>query len=92
VLITVKIGQYGIEVSRHHSTFGLERYKELEKKYPDKEFYYFVDNTFSLASMQDFPFLEVLINTACPRIADDEAPLPLLNIEDLEFLERKTTT
>jgi diphthamide biosynthesis enzyme Dph1/Dph2-like protein len=87
VLITTKPGQYGIEVTKTQTAFGLERYKKLEKKYPDKEFYYFIDNTFSLAAMQDFPFVEFFINTACPRIADDESPRPLLNIEDLEALE-----
>jgi 2-(3-amino-3-carboxypropyl)histidine synthase len=90
VLISVKGGQYGLEVAGRFPKQGLDRYLDLEKEYPDKRFTFLVDNTCNLAGLEDFPFLEALINTACPRIAIDDhknTPLPLLNIEDLMLLK-----
>ncbi len=55
---------------------GQEYYKkslELEKKYPDKQFYYFVDNEVSFNQLENFNFIDVWVNTACPRIALDDA-------------------
>jgi len=47
-----------------------------------KNIYIFVDNTFNYAEMENFPFIDVWVNTACPRIGDDETPKPLININD----------
>ncbi len=61
VMITVKPGQ--------------EQFKSallLEKKYPHKKFYYFVDDVVSFNQLENFPFIEVWINTACPRIGLDD--------------------
>jgi len=61
VIVTIKPGQ--------------EQFKTgllLEKKYPDKKFYYFVDNTISFDQLENFPFIEVWVNTACPRIGLDD--------------------
>ena len=54
---------------------GQEFYKAslaLEKKYPDKKFYYFIDNNISFNQLENFPFIDVWINTACPRIGFDD--------------------
>ena len=61
VIVTIKPGQ--------------EQYKcslVLEEKYPNKKFYYFVDNNISFDQLENFPFVDIWINTACPRIGLDD--------------------
>ena len=71
-LITVKPGQ--------------NRFNEcikIEEKFKDKEFYYFVDNTVNLSSLENFPFIDVFINTCCPRMIDDESRVTIVNMNEL---------
>ncbi len=78
VLITLKPGQQKAYLA-----------KNLEKDYPDKEFYYFVDNTFQLQELENFPFIDTYLNTMCERMGYDDMTvegMSLLNIEDLEAL------
>ncbi|MBS3116659.1 diphthamide synthesis protein, partial [Candidatus Woesearchaeota archaeon] len=61
VIVTIKPGQ--------------EQFKAgliLEKKYPNKKFYYFIDNVISFDQLENFPFIEVWVNTACPRVGFDD--------------------
>ncbi|HLC81159.1 MAG TPA: diphthamide synthesis protein [Candidatus Nanoarchaeia archaeon] len=61
IIITVKPGQ--------------EQFKpalELEKKFPDKKLFYFIDNNISFNQLENFPFIETWVNTACPRIGLDD--------------------
>ncbi len=72
IMISLKPGQ----MIKH-----VEKIKqELEKKYPDKKFYLFLFETLDINQMNNFPFIEAWINTACPRISDD---VKVLNYEDL---------
>ncbi len=61
IIITIKPGQEQLRPS-----FA------LEKKYPDKKFYYFIDNTISFDQLENFNFIDVWVNTACPRIGVDD--------------------
>ena len=61
VIITVKPGQEHLRPSFF-----------LEKKFPGQKFYYFIDDTVSFSQLENFPFIEVWINTACPRIGFDD--------------------
>lgn len=61
VLITIKPGQEHLQPSL-----------ALEEKYPQKKFYYFIDNTISFDQLENFPFIDVWVNTACPRIGLDD--------------------
>jgi len=75
ILITLKPGQQKAYMT-----------EKLAEQYPEKTFYYFVDNTFSLASLQDFPFIDMFLNTMCERMGYDDMDvegLTVLNIEDL---------
>lgn len=45
---------------------------KLQEKYPSKRFYYFVDNNLSFDQLENFNFIDVWVNTACPRIALDD--------------------
>jgi len=55
------------------------------KKQSDKHIILFVDDTFNYNHMENFPFVDVWVNTACPRIGFDDVtsmPRPLINITD----------
>ncbi|MFH1650105.1 MAG: diphthamide synthesis protein [Candidatus Woesearchaeota archaeon] len=75
VLVTTKPGQTRIRNAL-----------QLKEKYPDKNFYFLTDNTFNLQSLEDFPFCEVFVNTACPRIAYEDTvkiPRPIVDLDEL---------
>ena len=61
VVITIKPGQ-----EYYRSSL------KLESIYPDKKFYYFIDNNISFNQLENFPFIDMWINTACPRIGTDD--------------------
>src|SRR3989338_853632 len=61
VIVTIKPGQEEFRPSLL-----------LEKKFPDKKFYYFIDNVVSFDQLENFPFIEVWVNTACPRVGFDD--------------------
>ena len=61
VIVTIKPGQEQLNS-------GLK----LEEKYPNKKFYYFIDNDISFGQLENFPFIDVWVNTACPRIGLDD--------------------
>jgi len=54
---------------------GQEQFRpalELETKYPHKKFYYFIDNVVSFDQLENFNFIDVWINTTCPRVGFDD--------------------
>lgn len=60
--------------------------KRLREQYPEKQFYVFLGNTIDLQSLENFPFIDVWLNTACPRIGYDDIEKtlkPLINAEDV---------
>ena len=61
VIITIKPGQEHLQPS-----FA------LEKKYPNKKFYYFIDNTVSFDQLENFNFINTWVNTTCPRVGFDD--------------------
>lgn len=86
VIITVKPGQEHLRPSFF-----------LEKKFPDKKFYYFIDDIISFSQLENFPFIDVWVNTACPRIGfDDQEQFRkgVLNLNDArraqEILSKKS--
>ena len=74
VLISTKFGQYNLKE-------GLA----LKKKYVNKNFYFLMFDNINPSSLEDFPFIDMFVNTACPRMIDDykKFPKPILNIDDL---------
>ena len=60
--------------------------KRLRAEHPEKQFYVFLGNTLDLSGLEDFPFVDVWLNTACPRIGYDDiykTQKPLVNAEDV---------
>ena len=79
VLITLKAGQQKEFLARN-----------LAVDYPDKKFYYFVDNTYDFQSLNNFPFIDMYLNTMCERIGLDDTNvqgLPIMNVEDLKDMK-----
>jgi 2-(3-amino-3-carboxypropyl)histidine synthase len=78
VIITVKPGQMGAQV-------GLKKILELEKKFPDKKFYYLIADTIDFTQLENFSFVECFVNTACHRMVDDydKFPKAVVNIEEV---------
>ncbi len=71
----------GIIVSQKPGQNQMNRALALKKKL-DKESYIFLcDNVHSL---EDFNDIECWVNTACIRIVEDDLPVPMINIKDVE--------
>lgn len=68
ILVTIKPGQQYFNLAKK-----LKRQLESE----GKKAYIFIDNTLSLNQLENYPFVQVWINTACPRIGTDD----IINIE-----------
>jgi len=62
----------GVLVSTKPGQSYFKQALKLKEKYKDKEFYYIVTDTLNFDSLEDFPFIEVWVNTACPRIGWDD--------------------
>lgn len=62
------------------------RAQKLKKKYPDKEFYFIAFDTVDFSQLENFPFVEVFVNTPCNRLIDEyeKIPKPMINIDDIE--------
>lgn len=78
VLITTKYGQGRLKESL-----------ALQEKYPKKKFFFFMADVIDFPTLEDFPFIQVYVNTACPRIMDDieKLPRPMVNIQDINNIE-----
>lgn len=61
VIVTIKPGQEQFRPSL-----------ALEKRYANKKFYYFIDDRVSFDQLENFNFIDVWVNTACPRIGFDD--------------------
>jgi len=70
VLVSTKKGQY----------YDVNKLKELEKKYPKKKLYVFMAETIDYKQLENFPFIEAWVNTACPRIEEDTK---IVNIQEI---------
>lgn len=68
----------GVLVSTKPGQHNLKEAEKLKKKY-DKRFYFFIADTFDFKEMENFPFIEAWVNTACPRIEGKN----IVNLEDL---------
>ncbi|MBW3004809.1 diphthamide synthesis protein [Candidatus Woesearchaeota archaeon] len=70
----------GILVSVKHGQNRMDKALELAKK-KDKEYYLFAFDTLNPSDLENFPFIETWVNTACPRIADEKPNI--INISEL---------
>jgi len=79
--------EIGVLISTKPGQHNLKKAYDLEKRFPEKNFYYLVFNTLNYSELENFPFIECFVNTACPRISYDEADKfrkPVINIDEIE--------
>jgi 2-(3-amino-3-carboxypropyl)histidine synthase len=74
IMVSVKPGQYS-----YRRAIGIR--KKLELK--GKNCYIFVFDTLDANEMENFPFIEFWVNTACPRIADDKDKKNVIDMAEL---------
>ncbi len=76
----------GILVSTKKGQQNIEAAKQIDQMYPEKKCYLFAFNTLNINDLENFPFIECWVNTACPRIATDDsirAGKAVINFEDI---------
>ncbi|RLG18369.1 hypothetical protein DRN75_01900 [Nanoarchaeota archaeon] len=73
ILVSVKPGQRKIEAAESLK-------KQLESN--GKKAYIIMFDTLDVSQLDNFPFIQAYINTACPRISDDKFNKPIINITD----------
>lgn len=77
ILVTVKPGQQYLK--------NAIKLKEKLKE-DGKESFIFIDDDLQINLLENYPFIDVWVNTACPRIGTDDIttiPVALLNIRDI---------
>ena len=70
----------GILVSTKPGQQDMKAAKELAKR-KDKEYFIFAFDTLNEMDLENFPFIQCWVNTACPRIADKKPNI--INISDI---------
>lgn len=74
----------GVFISTKPGQQRMKRALELKEKYSEKEFYFFTSNNFNLNETENFPEIQMWVNTACPRIDLDFFEKNVINLDDLE--------
>ena len=78
--------EIGVLISTKPGQSQIKKAYDLEKKFPDKNFYFLLFDTIDFSELENFPFIQCFINTACPRISYDEAEKigkAVVNVDDL---------
>ena len=84
--------EIGVVVSTKPGQSQFTQAQLLKKQYPDKNFYYFVFDTVNYRDLENFPFVECFVNTACPRMGlDDSKQFPKSVINLNKILKSVTT-
>ncbi len=82
IIITKKPGQENIKRA--------EKLKQnIIKKWPNKKVYLLISDEINFNELENFNFIDIYVNTACPRIAYDDSirtEKKLINLEDAEEL------
>ena len=81
--------EVGLLVSLKPGQNNFKKAVELKEQLKDKNCYLFAFDTLEFNQIENFPFIECWVNTACNRILDDYSkfPKPLIDLADLEEKE-----
>ena len=87
-------GEVGILVSLKPGQNNFRKAIELKDKLREKNCYVFASDTIDFSQIENFPFIQCWVNTACSRILDDydKFPKPLVDLSDIERMELLTVT
>lgn len=78
ILVSTKPGQNNMKKALELKEKNDKLQQEDSQK---KEYYIFQFDTLNPSELENFPFIECWVNTACPRIADEK--VSIVNISDL---------
>jgi|TARA_Y100000310_G_C20670889_1_gene810225 2-(3-amino-3-carboxypropyl)histidine synthase len=76
IMVSLKPGQYSYKKA-------VEIKEKLERK--GKHCFIFVFDTLDATEMQNFPFIDFWVDTACPRISDDGDKKNIIEMSELDF-------
>ena len=78
--------EIGILVSLKPGQNNFRKAVELKNKLKDKNCYIFAFDTLDFNQIENFPFVQCWVNTACNRILDDYSkfPKPLMDLSDFD--------
>jgi len=81
--------EIGILVSLKPGQNNFRKAVELKKQLKDKNCYIFAFDTLDFNQVENFPFIQCWVNTACNRILDDygKFPKPLIDLSEIEKME-----
>lgn len=81
--------EIGILVSLKPGQNNFRKAVELKKQLKEKNCYIFAFDTLDFNQVENFPFIQCWVNTACNRILDDygKFPKPLVDLSDIEKIE-----
>jgi len=84
--------EIGILVSLKPGQNNFKKAVELKKQLKGKNCYIFAFDTLDFWQIENFPFIQCWVNTACNRILDDyeKFPKPLVDLSDIEKAELLT--
>ena len=78
--------EIGLLISTKPGQYNLKAAKQLEKKYPKKKFYFMLFDTLDFTQLENFPFIDCYVNTACPRISYDDYEKSEKKIIDISLI------
>ncbi|MBI2653890.1 diphthamide synthesis protein [Candidatus Woesearchaeota archaeon] len=86
--------EIGIIVSLKPGQNNFKKAVELKNQLKDKNCYIFACDTLEFNQVENFPFVQCWVNTACNRIVDDyeKFPKPLVDLSDIEKMQLLTLT
>ncbi len=81
--------EVGILVSTRSGQQFLNQAMKFREKHKDKNCHIFIFDTLDFSQLENFPFVEVWVNTACPRLVDDwmKFPKPVIYVGDVGVAE-----
>ena len=73
--------EIGVMVSTKPGQNRITKVRQLQRKFPEKNFYLMLFDNIDFSQLDNFNFIDSWINSACPRIEED---IKVLNIDDVE--------
>jgi len=80
ILISTKTGQSDNKINAFSVELKMKKALQLKAR-KDKEYFLFAFDTLSMYELENFPFIDCWVNTACSRIADEK--LNIINIDTI---------
>jgi len=90
IIISTKKGQNNYGLAKEFvSEYNKKQAKDSEEEHQgEKQFYIFVCDTLNFSELENFPFIDCWLNTACPRIGIDDAGKAVKTIVNLQAVKQ----